>query len=359
MRNKKRGETAKNNLVILCEGSDTEYYYFTDAKQYVEVKAPDRFTVIKIVPVNSEKIKTKNPKRKGRKKLRPDTEGRFHYWCLYEHSEADYNLYKAQPTRYVRETQLYLENEGFTEGWVVFDKDVHPDHKHAFKLAENVPNLHIAFSSYCFEEWLLMHFERNPFPYNCSQCMIDANNERICGTGVENDCHGNICLAGRLREKNYICDYSKNKKNIFTEYTLLRLKTAFMNAGWLRMLNSKDDIYKKNPYTDIDILIARLLDYQELYEWKNRNIAFKYASTLLYVSVVEDRMIIYNHGTISWMINSDNLLFCDKEGGKVALVVIANSILEANTSKEYTIPEGASILQFKEGGHHLLIELFC
>lgn len=33
--------THKNNLIILCEGTDTEYNYFINAKEYVERTYPD------------------------------------------------------------------------------------------------------------------------------------------------------------------------------------------------------------------------------------------------------------------------------------------------------------------------------
>lgn len=152
MRNNKKRSTNKNNIIILCEGTDTEFNYFTELKEYVEQTAPKRFLNIKVVPGQSEIIKSKNPKRNKKRKLKEDTKTLPHYWCLYERSEEEYEIYKRQPTRYIREVQLYMEDYGFTEGWAVFDKDVHPDHEFAFQLADALTNVHIAFSSYCFEE---------------------------------------------------------------------------------------------------------------------------------------------------------------------------------------------------------------
>lgn len=106
--------TCKNNLIVLCEGTDTEYNYFINAKEYVERNYPDRFAKIKVVPTHSEIIQTKNPKRKETRSLKVTTD-LPHYGCLEEHSVEEYERYKQQPTRYVRETQLYLEDEGFME----------------------------------------------------------------------------------------------------------------------------------------------------------------------------------------------------------------------------------------------------
>lgn len=166
--------THKNNIVILCEGSDTEVKYFCDLKSYVEELHPDSFSDIKILPVADEIIREKKGSRR-KKTLRqpiPSLHSDKHYWCKWEHTDEEYELYKAQPTRYVRETQLYMEEDGYVEGWAVFDKDTFTDHQTAFKLAEEIEGLHIAFSSHCFEEWLLLHFERNPHLFSASVCKM-------------------------------------------------------------------------------------------------------------------------------------------------------------------------------------------
>ena len=59
MRNNKKRSTNKNNIIILCEGTDTEFNYFTELKEYVEQTAPERFLNIKVVPGQSEIIKSK------------------------------------------------------------------------------------------------------------------------------------------------------------------------------------------------------------------------------------------------------------------------------------------------------------
>lgn len=234
MRTKRK--TNQNNLVILCEGTETEFTYFTEAKQFVEDHYPHRFSKIKIVPVHSERIMKKNPKRKSIGPLKKADATPWHYYCMEETSEEEYNKYKAQPVRYVRETQLYMEREGYNEGWAVFDREGHPAHPGAFALANSVPNLHIAFSSYSFEEWFLVHFEKNKTAFQSAGSLIE-----------------------RLRLKNYIPDYTKNMKGLFRKYTLPMKEKAFTYAAWTRTLSPDAAIYERNPYTDVDRLMERLL----------------------------------------------------------------------------------------------------
>lgn len=343
-------------MIVLCEGTDTEYNYFINAKEYVERNYPDRFAKIKVVPTHSEIIQTKNPKRKETRSLKVTTD-LPHYWCLEEHSVEEYERYKQQPTRYVRETQLYLEDEGFMEGWAVFDKDVHPDHANAFALAAAVPGLHIAFSSYSFEEWLLMHFERKLYAYERSECMLTNHHSKKCGTGVPDDCRGTICLGGYLREQKYIPDYSKSKKELFEAYTLPRLDAVFINAAWTRNLGD-GAIYSRNPYTDIDVLIARLLNKQELYEWKNKDKIFDYAGTRLMVIITACNLMIKNCGARSCIITPQCFFFSEEYGLNSTSIISKKLIIEPDmTSETIAIPLHFDFLLIKEGNRHLFIAL--
>lgn len=338
--------THKNNLLILCEGTDTEYNYFINAKEYVERTYPDRFTKIKVVPAHSEIIQTKNPKRKRKKSLLTATD-MPHYWCLEEHSVEEYERYKQQPTRYVREAQLYLEDEGFTEGWAIFDKDVHSDHVNAFALATRVPNLHIAFSSYSFEEWFLAHFERNMHAYEHSECMLTKHHSKMCGTGVADDCHGTVCLGGHLREQKHIPEYSKSTEKLFEVYTLPRLEAAFINAAWLRHLEN-GAIYNRNPYTNVDALIARLLNKQEQYEWSDRNTIFDYAGTQLKVIINACNLMIKNCGVRSCIISPQCFFFSEEYGLNPSSMTTKNLIIESNmTSEAIAIPSSFGFLRVR------------
>lgn len=356
MRNNKKRSTNKNNIIILCEGTDTEFNYFTELKEYVEQTAPERFLNIKVVPGQSERIKNKNPKRNKKRKLKEDTETLPHYWCLYERSEEEYEKYKKQPTRYIREVQLYMEDYGFTEGWAVFDKDVHPDHEFAFQLADSLFNVHIAFSSYCFEEWLLAHFEKNTHAFSHSECTSEDDKTLMCGTGVENDCKGELCLGGRLREKKFIPDYAKNHKSLFHSYTLPNLNQAIINAAWLKHLED-GPVYNRNPYTDIDNLVSHLLGNEDIHEWRRRDIPFALEGTVLVVSLVENGISIENVGSRSFVINNQNLFLCGKN--YEILNSISDSVMMINKDEKQTFPleHPVDSLLIKEGNRHFHIDI--
>lgn len=355
MRSAKTRTTYRNNLIILCEGSDTEFNYFTEIKNEVLKQAPERFSSIKIVPVESERIKTKNSKRKGKKLLNTKYSELPHYWCLHERSEEEYELYKKQPTRYVRETQLYMEEYGYTEGWAVFDKDIHPDHPAAFELANSIPNLNIAFSSYSFEEWLLAHYERNKHPYSHSEC-IDGNDlSKKCGSGVKNDCNGEKCLGGRIRAQKFIPDYTKNNKVLF-QTTSPKLKNAYINAAWLRHLETKV-IYERNPYTNVDLLVKHLLGDENIYEWKKLGEPFNYEGTQLRFSKKENNLHIENIGNKLFIIHKNNIFWCENDWVISSCICKENINLEPKKETIISIANQNSFILLLEGCKYTYIEL--
>lgn len=266
--------TDKRNIVIVCEGSDTEPSYLEDLCK----KAAHRFDNIRIVPFGNESklsvLRTHNAAqaKNGRKRRKliynsSASSGNF-YWVKEEEDDALYEKYKAQPTRYVREAQLFME-DGYVEGWAVYDHDKFPNHKEARTLADSVPNLNIAFSSISFEEWMLLHFERNPKPFDCS-CCKENQKEVGCGlaeTEPDKNCHGERCLIGYLREKQYIPDYSKSKKDLFSSFTMPRINIARVNAAWIKTISDDKTIYNRNPYCDFDALVERLLGLEDRYFW--------------------------------------------------------------------------------------------
>lgn len=301
-----RRTTNKNNIIILCEGSDTEVKYFKDIKKYVESNYPDRFSDIRIVPVKDEIIQPKNNKR-SRKQILP-AQGQTstkHYWAKWEHSDEEYEKYKTQPVRYVRETQLFMEEDGYLEGWAVFDKDTFTGHDTAFALAESIKGLQIAFSSYCFEEWILLHFERNIHPFTASVCKDISGKDCGCGTNVSPDCHGTVCLAGYIRENNYIPDYTKDQDSIFAKYTLPNMELCLLNAAWSRALSS-DLIYSRNPYTDVDNLVKRLLDNHDTYNWYYLNDSIAFCGSTICLFIENYELVIENRGERAIILTSKN-----------------------------------------------------
>lgn len=265
-------ESHKNNIVIVCEGSDTEPFYLFDLKKYLK----NRFDDVRIVPFGSEAkdamSRDTNLKSSRRKRTtnapKGNKSGKF-YWVMEEEDEESYERFRQQPTRYVREAQLFLD-EGYVEAWAVYDHDKFPDHSNARELAGKEPKVNIAFSSVSFEEWLLLHFERCPKAFLRSCCKEDKK-DIGCGDHLSdhpNDCHGKNCVAGYLREKNYIRDFSKSKSDLYTQYSKNRLTLARINAAWVRSLwKNSQPAYDKNPYTDFDKLIERLLGLPDHYIW--------------------------------------------------------------------------------------------
>lgn len=268
--------TRQNNIVIVCEGKDTEPAYLEDLKRHVNGSFDD----IRIVPIESEareaeerdaalKASSRNNSRKSRTTNAPvsSKSGRF-YWIKEEEDEDSYKKYKGQPTRYLREAQLFLE-DGYVEAWAVFDHDDFPDHENARNLADSDTRLNIAFSSVSFEEWLILHFERNSKAFLKSACKR-GKNYIGCGDHETNDpeeCHGDICVVGYLRENNLIPNYDKSKTDIFSSYTRPRLNLARINAAWIRTINAEKPIFERNPYTDFDRLVARLMNLEDQYIW--------------------------------------------------------------------------------------------
>ncbi len=182
--------------------------------------------------------------------------------------------YKAVPVRYVREAQQGLEERIYDEVWAVFDKDGHPKHQEAFELAEQIiegKKVNIAFSSIAFEQWLLLHFEKNKSAFYKSECK-ENKEPLLCGTSsFSKDCYGEKCVIGYLRIANYLPDYTKGRTS--NVYALVKKMTlaALENAAWLRH-QLKDDItktpvYELNPYTNVDVLVKRLLEIDEETIW--------------------------------------------------------------------------------------------
>lgn len=196
--------------------------------------------------------------------------------CRY-YSKVDtldnYEKYKGQPTRYLREAQLFIEEDGFVEGWAIYDKDKHTDHVGASELLDTDSRLKVAFSSYSFEEWLLCHFERNLTQFNKSECCDNDGHSYQCGCDNSDsaNCNGTICIAGRLRKNKYIPEYSKTQTDLFKNYSLLPSgslsETPLINAAWIRFRQRGTIIFEANPYTDVDILLLHLLNDPRKFSW--------------------------------------------------------------------------------------------
>lgn len=200
----KRRQTNKRKvnkrILILCEGGKTEPYYFKGLKT-------DRTRVSARAALRIEIVDTS--KNTGKELV----------------SEAK-----------MMRLQAKSERNPYDAIWIVLDKDGYTKHPHTFDQA-SANKINLAFSSISFEYWFLLHYEYT------SKSFEKAND-----------------LIRYL--KKYLPQYEKNDNN----YQILRDFTnkAIENAKQYRKsiqfeLENGKRVYELNPYTDVDVLVERLL----------------------------------------------------------------------------------------------------
>ncbi len=347
-RNVQQRDLRANNLVIVCEGTTTEYNYFQELAEYVLVNKLSSFSGIKVLPTPEENIISKNSNKRVKRNFVGGNAKEFRYYTKKESSQQLYDKFKGQPTRYLREAQLYLLEDGYNEGWAVYDKDHHSDHEGAMQLLESTPNLHVAFSAYSFEEWLLVHFERNGLAYNHSDCCNPKDKKS------NPSCMGENCIGGRLRTKNYISNFSKTGTGYFQKYTLREDGTLnplpLINAVWTRSIHMDNNRFTCNPYTDVDVLVKKLLNCVEDYKWGHWNQLIQLAGTTLNVTKEGNVVHVENCGDIAYVMTMANWNYCDVNGMKKCSVLSSTCILHKNDSLTFEIMSEYPLLLIKDSG---------
>ncbi|MEI6553974.1 MAG: RloB family protein [Paludibacter sp.] len=120
--------------------------------------------------------------------------------------------------------------------WIVFDRDGHANVPQTFEEAR-VSKINIAFSSVCFEIWILLHFEKTSRQFqNCDD------------------------IIHFIKHKGYL---NYEKTNFYNQLSPEHKQNAIINAVWLHVYNDNDikrgiPIYQLNPYTDFDRLMKYL-----------------------------------------------------------------------------------------------------
>lgn len=210
---KRKLKQLKQSIYIVCEGTNTERIYFEAIAQQEDVF--DKYA-IKVYP--SEEDQRTASKKEG-------------------------ESIKTDAVNLVTLAKRAKEEIKYDEVWAVFDKDGYTKHEKAFSDAQK-HGIKLAFSSIAFEHWILLHYEQNRTAFPKSQNVIDY-----------------------LEQAGYFTGYSK-KADISIYPRLQNLtKTAIENAAWLRMEMAKniaagdDKIYELNPYTTVDKLVMKLLDF--------------------------------------------------------------------------------------------------
>lgn len=127
---RKSAQKSGDIILIVCEGAKTERYYFNDLKSRLRLPSAQIHildTKNKSAPINVVKSAIKERGKENR--VTPD-----HTWC-------------------------------------VIDCDKHSSLDEALKLAKD-NEIHIAFSSPCFEFWYLLHYDDSTRDYSSSNHLI-------------------------------------------------------------------------------------------------------------------------------------------------------------------------------------------
>jgi hypothetical protein len=268
----------------------------------------------------------------------------------------------------------------FDATWAVFDNDGHPAQKEAFALAsEKDKPVNIAFSSRSFEQWILLHFEKNIFPFEATACKIrkkDKSIELDCMTlrAKEGSCEGDKCLIGYIR-KNHISEYTKTTLSVLKILSNAEnLTLALINAAWLRAKQSdilrghKNQPYLINPYTTVDILVKQLLGITENIEWVDVNKRIVLPNLDITFELIEVKYLkitFTNKNKTNFILNPTNFidrLYCVNRANMRFELILENTfILSPNDTKFciFTIPDDSQKYQinFKIGGYHLILDI--
>lgn len=340
------------NIIIVCEGTETEHDYFEElAKSYNEK--------CRVVPNPSDVIskelknnRLNNPtqervlKNNGRQVLP------YYYADLEEKEVDNYGYYCAEPLRWVRAAQLYQQRDGYYEAWAVYDLDKQRDASHpkAYDEAKKSQNLHIAFSAYSIEEWFLLHFERNSRSYQRSECEDNTGRKVICG---HNDCtsplncNGTTCIGGRLRFAQYIPAYKKNAGREYAQITKDRFHQACVNAAWVRSLNDAEP-YNCNPYSDVDKLVMRLLGKRYEITWPKKNVTFSLLGDQFRLQDSAGVItLVYEGDAPLKIIAHDNIYWCDNQ-------YLQNCSACTGANLNFTVKERERMLVNKPSGSAIL-----
>jgi hypothetical protein len=289
IKTKRKLRQLKQTIYIVCEGTNTERIYFEEIREQ-----PDVFEkyAIKVYPSEEDQIQGES--------IRTD------------------------PVNLVKLAKQEIKN--YNEVWAVFDRDGYTQHERAFFDAQK-HGIELAFSSIAFEHWILLHYEQNRIEFDRSQNVINY-----------------------LKQAGYFTGYSK-KADILIYARLKDLtKTAIENAAWLRreMANNlaacDDRIYEVNPYTTVDKLVRKLLDFN--------SVTYGYIKETLKINdisiTVNDvqrhcgitlSVCIVNHGKCGYLVNNlcGHFYLKDEKQKEFPLVIDTPIIIEPNSTQDIAL----------------------
>ena len=247
-------------LLIICEGQNTEPLLFGSIRDKI---LENKFPVVSVnITIKPEPIDESIDEKKSAtsfKQVRPKRE------VNKAIGSEPQEISGVPPLKWVLAAQEDLREGTYDEIWVVFDHDDHPARQEAFQRADEEidgKKINIAFSSRSFEYYLLLNFEKIYQTFQKTDCKDELRKVINCGTAKHaNDCDGKICING-YAYKNKYWTKSKSGESI---YPLIenKLEQGFENSIWLRIQSDihqgATPIYDRNPYTNVDELMKRLI----------------------------------------------------------------------------------------------------
>lgn len=252
-------EVFRKNILIICEGEGAEPNYFNFYRNKIIEQKLDVNIVVRPKP-KSEEIEAVVDLRKGAKIRQLKQVLKEPTGDIVEEA------YRSQPTRYVREAQLGLEENTFDEVWAVYDKDGHASQEEAFNLSQVQTNgkiVNVGFTSIAFEYWILLHFQLNKTPFVKAMCREGRPGRTywLCGSNIyDQDCGGTNCVCGQIVTNEFL-NYSNGKKDFAVSEYAANVNDAILRAIDLRksLIGNPAPFYDQNPYTNIDRLVFKLL----------------------------------------------------------------------------------------------------
>lgn len=309
-------ELKDGRIAIVCEGSETEAPFLREVRSLLDKLGKRTKDELVIYP--KADIKPANPKAKKKAHKSKTLEG---YYYTTETSQQEYEKYRSQPTRYVREAQLLMEQEGYYCAWAVFDNDHFAHLKDAFDLAEQQrkegKKLYVAFSSISIEEYLLLSKER------CSRSFANS-----------------VEVIEYMKTQGYIKDdYKKNDAwGVFGDLIMdknsgLIQNRMLFNSTWSQQLESKKTIYERNPYSDFEKLLQYLSKDDREVTWIHSGEEFNLDKNKVKIEDRGKTYLITNVSGSRLVLNNNNCGLID-ENMSMAPALAQSVILNEGDSAE-------------------------
>lgn len=263
-------------IFIVCEGEKTEPYFCRDLILEIENKSIEGFRMSEVdvfrMETNDDENELKNGRNSSQKK-RP----------LPEKVEG------SPPLSWVDKGIEGLEQ--YSEVWVLFDNDNHPARAEAFKKAREVResggNLSVAYSSWSFEYYLLLHYQYLYHAFTATEHrgnVVQKNGETknmvldCCKANPKQGaCDGiisnNPCINGYARKQGYWIDSKKLEGTKMIFRGIGNIWKGICNAHTVKwetirncyMTNIPQIVFcDLNPYLDTYRMVLRLMKVREL-----------------------------------------------------------------------------------------------